>query len=89
MRQLKTQVWLRDALYNFSPRSGASEEYCKGLLVGVVSALVATGVEWRAAITHAAINMPEDARIGPDTVPESWGLELMAEYAASHKGRRG
>ena len=86
MKLLKKQVVLKDTMYNFHPTSGASDEYCKGLLVGVVGALMATGMSWNDAIAHAAINMPDGARMQENTsVPFSWAGKLLAEYMASHK----
>ena len=86
MKILKEPVRLKDAMANFSPRSGASDEYCKGLIVGVVSALMATGMTWRNAIAHAANSMPSDARMqNGASVPESWVGSLHAEFMASHK----
>jgi hypothetical protein len=74
---------MRDTMYNLHPTSGASDEYCKGLLVGVVGALMAVGMSWDEAISHAAINMPDGARM--HCTPESWVDRVMVEYVSSHK----
>lgn len=65
---------LRDALYNFHPTSGASDNYCKGIIVGVVSGVMAGGVEdWDKAIAIVKDCMPIDARkLTEDNTPESW-----------------
>jgi hypothetical protein len=69
---MKNPVVLKDAMYNFAPDSGASEEYCKGLIVGLVAGLMATGMTWRNAVAQAAIAAPKTARIGVESMPESW-----------------
>lgn len=84
MKHLSHPTRLKDAMYNFSPKSGASDEYCKGMLVGAVAALISTGMTWRDALAHCAICMPDDARMQKDTsVPASWEGALHVEFMAS------
>lgn len=40
-------TFLKDLLYNLTYKSGASDEYCRGLVVGAVCAIMATE-----SITH-------------------------------------
>ncbi len=72
---------IRNALHNFAIDSGASDEYCKGLLVGVVSGMMgATGdgfLTFGYVVAFVSKHMPTNARtLTPDNVPESW-LSLM------------
>lgn len=60
---------LRSALYNLNDNSGASDGYARGLVVGIVSALVAYGIEFDRALGIVKMNMPVNAR---DVLPESW-----------------
>ena len=70
----RDEVILRDCLHNFHPTSGASDEYCKGLLVGCVSGLMAgNGGLYPAAIAFIKENMPRGARpLTEANCPESW-----------------
>jgi hypothetical protein len=66
-------VTLKDALNNFAPRSGASDEYCKGLVVGLAAGLIAGGLTWREATTAIKQNWPRDGReVNDANCPESW-----------------
>lgn len=86
MTLLKNQVRLKDTMYNFHPTSGATDEYCHGLIVGVVGALMSTGMSFNDAITHAAINLPDGTRLQAGTsVPDCWAGKLLSEYHSSHK----
>lgn len=78
---------LRDALYNLHPTSGATDEYRKGLLVGVVAGLIAAkGLSWEQAIQVCAGHLPAGAIVNADTVPQTWLIALTAE--AERKGKR-
>jgi hypothetical protein len=73
----RSEVMIKDALYNLDARSGASEDYCKGLLVGVVSAWMAAGLSFQDAIDEVARLMPH----APGTrlaCPEPWKDALAA-----------
>ena len=39
--RIRNSALLKDALYNLTDHSGASDEYCKGLMVGIVSVIMA------------------------------------------------
>ena len=78
---VKSPVYLKNTLQNFAVNSGATDTYCCGIIVGVVGALVSTGMAWRDAITTAAQNMPVNSRMQAGTsVPESWIGALYAEF---------
>lgn len=66
---------LRDALYYLSPRSGASIEEARGVLVGVVTTVMHFR---RALFTEAFAEVrkmfPQDFRI--EAVPEGWRADL-------------
>jgi len=70
-RTLKVDtIMVKDALYNLHPDSGSSEEYAKGILVGVMSGLVAVGIEFDTAWNICRHNLPE--KVMPNVFPKSW-----------------
>ena len=72
----RRQVMLRDALYNLSPESGASPEYCRGLVVGLVAGMMATtGYEYATVIREVAANLPRDYY--RDGLPEAFRTDIM------------
>lgn len=57
---LKFETALRDALHNLDMRSGASDDYCHGLLVGVISGLqAATGLSYHELLPVVRAGMPK------------------------------
>lgn len=88
MQYLRLQPWsevmLRDALYNMDYHSGASEDYAKGLVVGVVSTLMAEGFSFEEAIDTVAQYMP-NTKTTRLTVPPSWAYKLSACLLARGK----
>jgi len=78
MKKLSKETLLKDALYNLAPRSGASLDYCTGLVVGVVSTLMAEGMSFGDAIVLVALHMPhgEGTRLA---VPDCWQEDLKME----------
>ena len=57
---LRFEVALRDALHNLDLRSGASDEYCQGLLVGAIAGLMAaTGLSYDELLPVVRAGMPE------------------------------
>lgn len=79
---LTNPVALKDAVHNVSSSSGASEEYARGIVVGAVSALMATGMDWRMAITQIALNWPEDRYVPRNVLPPTWVDAFRAELLA-------
>lgn len=73
---------LKDALYNLASDSGASNEYCKGLVVGIVSALMATGLSFIAAMDLVNECAPE---FPIERWPDAWLSEV---YNREYKKRR-
>jgi hypothetical protein len=62
---------LRDALYVLSPKSGASEQYGRGLVVGVVNTLMSEhGWTFEQALRHVCHRCPHETRIA--CFPEEW-----------------
>jgi len=39
--RIRNTALLKDVLYNLTNHSGASDEYCKGLMIGIVSTIMA------------------------------------------------
>ena len=77
MGDMRRRVVLRDCLYNLSQSSGASNEYCKGMLVGLVSGLMAQGESFNHALRTVAEHMPKSHRALADCTPESWVNDLQ------------
>lgn len=88
MQYLRLRPWseamLRDALYHMDYRSGASEDYAKGLVVGVVSTLMAEGFSFEEAIDTVAQYMPH-TKTTRLTVPSVWKRRLSACLLARGK----
>lgn len=80
------QTRLRDVLFNMHQSSGATDEYRKGIIVGVVAGIMATNprITWKQAIEQVAFHMPDaGTRISIATVPETWFAEIatcMGKY---------
>lgn len=68
---------MRDALHNTSPRAGTNEQYCRGLVVGMVCGLMAEGFSHPAAIKEVALRLPEDCR--PECLPDAFRCDLLDE----------
>jgi hypothetical protein len=77
MSNRKHGVVLIDCLHNLTQSSGASNEYCKGLLVGLVSGLMADGDSFDYAIRTVAEHMPKSHRALADCTPECWVNDLQ------------
>lgn len=63
-------ILLKDALFNTVERSGATVDYARGVVVGVVSGLMSSGVSFNASLAVVKANMPDDAREG--IMPPTW-----------------
>ncbi len=76
-------ITLKNAIHNVVERSGATTDYCQGLIVGVVSGLMAHGLQFRHALALVAIAWPA-AEYNPrlDCLPESWRADFAAELLA-------
>ncbi len=61
---------LRDALHNLSPSCGNDAQYDRGLLVGLVAGLQATGLTFAQAIAVASENAP--MTVVYNSCPMSW-----------------
>jgi hypothetical protein len=76
--RITNPVTLKDALHNLDVRSGANNDYCTGLAVGIVAALMATGFLFKDAIAQVAIHMPAETTKPRYTFPESWLQDVFA-----------
>ena len=71
-------VVLRDALYNVHPDAGDNKyPYSRGVVVGVVSALVAVGFTYEQAIKILRATLPEVHR--PGSIPPSWADDIAGQ----------
>ena len=68
---------LKDALHNLDGASGASDEYCKGLVVGVVATLMAAGMTYPRAIALVIRDMPDG--VSPERLPEAFRSDFPAQ----------
>lgn len=88
MPKLTNQAMLKDAMNNFSISSGASDEYCRGILVGAVSSLIAAGNKFYDVLELCAICMPEDTRrLTEQCVPKTWLVDTYRYFITSHRLR--
>lgn len=69
---------LRDALYNTHPESGASVEYAQGIVVGVVSGMMAHGQKWQDAWATMYKALPKGFRL--DCLPYSWRAYVIVVH---------
>ncbi len=78
---------LADTMYNMHQSSGCSDEYRKGLMVGVVGGLMAGhGLTFHQAIAQCAFHMPDaGCRISPASVPEAWFVDIGRAMEALQK----
>ena len=65
---------LKDALHNLHPDARSDPRYARGVLVGAVAALMATGLDFPAAFAEVSESLPE--RVDPAAVPNGWEKEL-------------
>ena len=74
--KMMKETILRDALHNLAEGTGAGCEYCKGLVVGVVAALMAeSGRPYSAIIRAVRDALPETVR--EDCVPVAFYDDLI------------
>lgn len=70
---MKNTMHTKNTLLNFTPCSGASDEYCSGVFVGIVSTMMDCGKTWADAIKHTAVMLPHDSReLTAKNLPETW-----------------
>lgn len=72
---MRNPTVLKDALHNLHPESGATNNYCQGLVVGIVAGMMSRGLTFQTAIKRVAENLPDKAR--PIIWPPSWKSDVM------------
>jgi hypothetical protein len=60
---------VKDVLHNLDSKSGASDEYCKGLIVGLVGGLMAADHSFEQSLRMVHRLKPATTR---DVFPETW-----------------
>ena len=65
---------IRDALYNIAPDAGGDVEYAKGILIGVVAVLCATGLEFDQALDKALGLSPDFGNFRFACIPRPWRI---------------
>lgn len=68
---------LKDALYNLTPGSGAKTDYCRGLIIGIVSALMAQGKSHIEAAHIIRDNLPKGYRVS--CIPSTVYLDMFCD----------
>jgi hypothetical protein len=64
---------LKDAIHNVAAQSGASDDYARGIVVGAVAGMMATGMTWHNAMAQVAITWPANEYAPREAaLPESW-----------------
>ena len=63
-------VRIKDALYNLSPGSGSSNDYNRGIVVGIVSALLSAGFSFDDAKKVVFNSLPKD--YDEKAIPDYW-----------------
>lgn len=61
---------LKDGLYNLDPKSGATHQYARGMLAGIVVGLMTTGLSFQEAWKLCEENFPE--QVDYDAIPSNW-----------------
>lgn len=77
MKKLQNETILKDAVDNFLTYSGASNEYCKGLLVGLICGIMASKkVSFNQAMKKIESHYKPGTRERKSFYPRSW-LEVI------------
>ena len=67
--------FIKDALYNVDPHSGASDDYAQGLVTGVVTTLMAaTGLKYDHVIHLVADRLPRSFSL--DRIPRAFRKDI-------------
>lgn len=79
---------LIDALFNVHTSSGASDDYAHGLVVGVMSTLMAVteGRDFDELLPIVTKHLPISFR--PDRLPEAWRDDFVAERNRQIEAKR-
>lgn len=73
--KVRVEARLKDALCNLSPRSGAGVDYNRGLMVGVVSTLMAFGYDFQQAVALLAPMLPPGLHW--ENLPDAWHVDFQ------------
>jgi len=63
MKRPTEEVRIIDALCLLSPQSGASDDHCRGVIMGIISTLMAFGYDYKQAIATIDRLLPTDFRL--------------------------
>jgi hypothetical protein len=74
-----------DTLWNMHYQSGGGSAYAKGILVGIVGALMSVGMEFDRALALCSKSAPK--HVYPDCCPESW-LDAFGLPEANRTGNK-
>jgi hypothetical protein len=73
--QVINEVRIREALHNLAPNTGASPDYCRGLVMGVWCTLTAYGLGYKEILHVIKSNLPDGCR--KECVPNVLKEELL------------
>lgn len=74
---------IRGALYYAHPSSGASDEKAQGVIVGVVTALMANGKDFGQCLEFLANNLPIDFRT--EAIPQAWWTKQFTDMLVHNR----
>lgn len=84
---MKIEGLVRDALYNTSPRSGAEVSYARGVVLGVLSTIMAyENVGFWPALETTVANLPDDYRLS--AIPEGWREDVKTIWRELKKEKK-
>ncbi len=77
------ETLIKDALNNLLPDSGASDDYCQGIILGLMSAIMAKGMTFDRALNHLAKLARPQVRMSG--VPECWKEDWKKAIALANR----
>jgi hypothetical protein len=72
---MKQDYLLKSALYNLDDSNKADSMYCRGLVVGLISALMARGASYQTAIQAIRRNLPKN--VNQNRVPPCYASDIL------------
>ena len=73
---------LADALYNLMPDSGATDDYRKGIICGIVSSLMASGKSFDKSIQTVVKSLPEKYSLNMAHIPQALWNDVVDYHSA-------
>lgn len=74
-KRVVNPTMIADAVYYAHPTSGASADNAKGVIIGMVSGLMACGLTYADAIGLVSKSLPHDYR--DESLPAAWAHDII------------